>query len=218
MLTALLRKEIRLEWRQKHALAGIGLYVLATVFVCYLALQRIEAPEVWNALLWITVLFTAFNAMQKTFAQENNGVHLYLYSLAPAGTIMLAKMIYYALLAAVLNLFSLAFFLLFFGNEVTASIDVPQFMTGLLLGSTGLGIALTFIAGLAFRSGAGTGLVAILGFPVVMPLLITLSRFSQSALQGMSWTDNGLNLLVLLILNGAFLVLSLVLFPYLWRD
>ncbi|MFN9800706.1 MAG: ABC transporter permease, partial [Bacteroidota bacterium] len=64
---SLLKKEIQLEWRQKHALAGVLLYVLATVFVCYLALQSIEAPDVWNALLWITALFTAFNALQRTF-------------------------------------------------------------------------------------------------------------------------------------------------------
>jgi heme exporter protein B len=99
-----------------------------------------------------------------------------------------------------------------------ASTDYVQFLAGLLLGSTGLGIALTFIAGLAFRSGAGTGLVAILGFPVIMPLLITMVRFTRSAMDGLSWSDNGLNLLVLLVLNIAFLVLSLVLFPYLWRD
>jgi heme exporter protein B len=60
--------------------------------------------------------------------------------------------------------------------------------------------------------------VAILGFPVIMPLLITMVRFTRSAMDGLSLSDNGLNLLVLLVLNIAFLVLSLVLFPYLWRD
>jgi heme exporter protein B len=215
---SLLKKEIQLEWRQKHALAGIALYVLATVFVCYLALQKIESADVWNALLWITAVFTAFNAMQRTFQQESNGTHAYLYTLAPARQVILAKMIYYAALSAVLNLFSFAAFLFFFGSELMSSVDYVQFLSGLLLGSTGLGIALTFIAGLAFRSGAGTGLVAILGFPVIMPLLITMVRFTRSALEGLSWSDNGLNLLVLLVLNIAFLVLSLVLFPYLWRD
>jgi heme exporter protein B len=218
MLLALLRKEIQLEWRQKHALAGIALYVLATVFVCFLALQRIEAAEVWNALLWVTSVFTAFNALQRTFQHESGGAQLYLYTLAPARLVILSKMIYYGLLAMLLNGLSYFFFILFFGTEVTAQMNALQFFTGLILGSAGLGMALTFIAGLAFRSGGGTGLVAILGFPVVMPLLIAMVRFSRNALAGAAWADNGYNLTVLLVLNGAILVLSLVLFPYLWRD
>ncbi|MFN8775394.1 MAG: heme exporter protein CcmB [Flavobacteriales bacterium] len=215
---SLLKKEIQLEWRQKHALAGVLLYVLATVFVCYLALQSIEAPDVWNALLWITALFTAFNALQRTFHQETGGTLYYLYTLASPRQIMLAKMIYYGLQAALLNGMSFALFLFFFGTGVFSDADMGQFLTGLLLGSTGLGMALTFLAGLVFRSGAGAGLVAVLGFPVVMPLMITMVRFSRFAMDGLSWSENGLNLLILLVLNAAFLILSLVLFPYLWRD
>jgi heme exporter protein B len=66
-LSALLKKEVLLEWRQKHALAGVILYVLATVFVCYLGFQRIESVQTWGVLLWITGVFTAFNAMQRSF-------------------------------------------------------------------------------------------------------------------------------------------------------
>jgi len=218
MLIPLLRKEFQLEWRRRHALAGVLLYALSTVFVCYLALQRVDAAAVWNALLWITALFASFNALQRTFQQESGGTFLYLYTLASPHHVILAKMLYYAALAAVLNMVSFLFLVLFFGTSSFPAIDYPQFLVGLLLGSTGLGIALTFIAGLAFRSGAGNALVAILGFPVLMPLLITTVRYSQGALAGMEWAENGFNLLVLLILNGAFLVLSLVLFPYLWRE
>ncbi|HET8828891.1 MAG TPA: ABC transporter permease, partial [Pelobium sp.] len=48
----LLKKEMVLEWRSKYALNGILLYVVATVFVCYLSF-RTTPPLVWNALFWI---------------------------------------------------------------------------------------------------------------------------------------------------------------------
>jgi heme exporter protein B len=218
MVGALIGKEWRLEWRQKHALAGVVLFVLATAFVCYLALGRIDATDTWGALVWISAVFTSINAMQKSFQNESGGAHLYLYTLAPARTIILSKILYNALLIAALNLFNLFFFILFFGTEAFSQADTGQFVCGFLIGSAGLATALTFIAGLAFRSGAGTGLVAILGFPVIMPLLITSVRFSKGALEGLSWSDNGLSLLVLIVLNVALLILALVLFPYLWRD
>ena len=217
-LLALLRKELLLEWRQKHALAGVILYVLATVFVCYLGFQRLESAKTWGVLLWVTGVFTAFNAMQKTFASESAGTQLFLYTLAHPRFIILAKAIYNAVFIALLNLVSVLFFLLFFGTDVLQSVDWLQFLLGLLLGSTGLGLALTFIAGIAFKSEGGVVLVAILGFPVIMPLLITIVRHTTSALEGASASQNGLNLMVLLVLNVVSFVLSYVLFPYLWRE
>ena len=217
-LLALLRKELLLEWRQKHALAGVLLYVLATVFVCYLGFQRIESAKTWGVLLWVTGVFTAFNAMQKTFASESAGTQLFLYTLAHPRFIILSKAIYNAVFIALLNLVSVLFFLLFFGTEVLQSVDWLHFLVGLLLGSTGLGLALTFVAGIAFKSEGGVGLVAILGFPVIMPLLITIVRHTTAALEGASATQNGLNLMVLLVLNVVSFVLSYVLFPYLWRE
>lgn len=207
-----------LEWRQKHALAGIAMYVLSTVFVCYLSIETIDSERVWGGLVWLTGLFTSFNAMQKAFQQDGGGTQLYLYTLASPKSIILAKATYNALLIAGLTLFSLIFFLLFFGDRVLQGTDFSQLTLGLLLGSTGLGITLTFISGLAFKSGTGVGLVAILGFPVVIPLLITMVRFTTGALIGLTWLENGLNLLVLIILNASSLLLSLLLFPYLWRE
>lgn len=214
----LLKKEIRLELRQKHALAGVGMYVLATVFVCYLSLETLESQRLWGGLIWITGLFTAFNAMQKTFQQEGGGTQLYLYTLASPRSVILSKALYNALLVSVLNTASLLFFLLFFGEKAFVDANLSQFVLGLLLGSTGLGFTLTFISGLAYKSGSGVGLVAILGFPVIIPLLITIVRFTTGALLGLTWLENGLNLLVLVILNASSLLLSLLLFPYLWRD
>jgi heme exporter protein B len=216
--TALFKKEIQLELRRKHTLAGILMFVLSTVFVCYLSFQNIESTKTWGALLWITGVFTAFNAMQKAFASESNGTQLYLYSLTHPRYVILSKALYNALLVALLNLISVFFFMLFFGMEVLATADIIQFLVGLLLGSTGLGLALTFVAGLAFKSGTGVGLVAILGFPVIIPLLITMVRHTTFALEGMSYLQNSLNLVVLFVLNIVSLALAFILFPYLWRE
>jgi heme exporter protein B len=183
-----------------------------------LSFQNIESTKTWGALLWITGVFTAFNAMQKAFASESNGTQLYLYSLTHPRYVILSKALYNALLVALLNLISVFFFMLFFGMEVLATADIIQFLVGLLLGSTGLGLALTFVAGLAFKSGTGVGLVAILGFPVIIPLLITMVRHTTFALEGMSYLQNSLNLVVLFVLNIVSLALAFILFPYLWRE
>jgi heme exporter protein B len=61
----LFKKEFQLDMRKKQLLFGILLFVLSTVFTCYLSLEKIEDSKVLAALFWIVGLFAAFNAMQK---------------------------------------------------------------------------------------------------------------------------------------------------------
>jgi heme exporter protein B len=218
MLQALLKKELMLELRQKHALAGIAVYILSTVFVCFLAIEEIKELRVWGALLWITGLFTAFSAMQKTFNNEGRSVQIYLHTLTTPRKIILAKCIYNAGLIAVLNVFCLGLFALFLGQNVLQNADMFQLFLAVFVGSAGLGCSLSFMAAMAFRSGNNTGLISVIGFPIVIPQLVTLVRTTTLALQGVSFVENSLQFVILSGLLITSLVLALVLFPYLWRD
>jgi heme exporter protein B len=218
MLQALLKKELMLELRQKHALAGIAIYILSTVFVCFLAIEEIKELRVWGALLWITGLFTAFTAMQKTFNNEGRSVQIYLHTLTTPRKIILAKSIYNACLVAILNIFCLGLFVLFLGQHVLKHADVFQLFLSVLLGSAGLGCSLSFMAAMSFRTGNNTGLISVIGFPIVIPQLVTLVRSTTLALEGVTFAENSLQFVILCGLLVTSVVLALVLFPYLWRD
>lgn len=217
-MKGMLWKEWTLEWRKKHALFGVVVYMLSAVYVCYLAMEALTEPEMWSALFWISALFASFNAMHRAFLAESGGQTLYLYSLVSPREVVWSKSVYNALQLAVLNVLSLLFFTLFFGTEALTQTDWGQLFLGLIIGGLGLGMALTFISALAFKSGGSSGLLAVLGFPVLVPLLITLVKFTQMALQGAPFSANGYHLLVLIVLCVLSAVLALVLFPYLWRD
>src|SRR6476659_2029390 len=113
----LLKKEILLEWRSKYALNGILLYVISTVFVCYLSF-RTTPPLVWNALFWIIMLFAAINAIAKSFMQESKGRLLYYYQIASPQAIIIAKIIYNILLMILMAVIALVFYSIVFKNEV----------------------------------------------------------------------------------------------------
>jgi heme exporter protein B len=214
----LLQKEWRSEFRQKSHFAALLIYLLSTVFICYLAIEKINDSQTWGALLWISGLFTAFNAMHKALDSANQAQLIHLYTLARPTAVILSKCLYNALQIALLNATSVLLFLLFFGDRLLDKIDWTQLVVGLTLGSTGLGITLTFVASLAQRTGNGVGLMAILGFPLVVPLLVTIVRFTQLAIDGVTWATNGYQLMLLVVLNVLGIVLSYMLFPYLWRE
>jgi heme exporter protein B len=211
----LVGKEIMLELKQKYVLNGILLYLISTIFVTYLAFEDAITPETWNSLFWIILLFVAVNGISKSFMQESPARHLYYYTIASPQAIVLAKILYNLFLMAGLSLLAFGFFLLLMGNQV---VNIPLFMLTLLLGSLGLSSVLTMVAAIASRASQNFSLMAILSFPIVLPLLAMLMKVSKSALNSMDWSGLSGFLVILVTINGAVIALAYLLFPYLWRD
>ena len=210
----LIAKEIRLEMRNKYALGGILLYVVSTVFVSYLSFKQIIHPATWNALFWIILLFASINGVAKSFMNETRGRLLYLYTLVSPQAVILSKIIYNIFLLSVISGLCLLVYTLFVGNLIQ---DLPLFLITLLLGSIGFSSLLTMVSAIASKTSNNFTLMAILSFPIMMPLLMVLIKLSKNAIDGLEiWDTN--SLLVLLFLNVIIIALSYLLFRYLWRD
>jgi heme exporter protein B len=214
MLPILLRKEFLLEFRQRYAISGIVLYVFSMVFVVYVASIKV-APPVWNILFWLIVLFASINAVVKSFVQESGARQLYYYQLADPSMLLLAKILYNSVLLLVLSTLSYATYALVAGNPVK---DAPLFVLVLTLGSIGFSIAFTFISAIAARANNSATLMAILSFPVVLPILLTLIRLSQIALRLLQDTSYSKDIINLLAIDAILMTLTFVLFPFVWRD
>jgi len=217
-LLALLKKELLLEWRMRTALQGMLLYVVSTIFVCYLSFRlktgAMGVPT-WNALFWIILLFVATTAISKSFYQESANRQFYYYFLCNPEEIIFSKIIYNALVVSVLGLLCLAFYLLVMGNPIA---DLGLFVLNLVVGSVGFSSTLTLVSGITQKAGNSTTLMAILGFPIILPLLLMLIKVSRNAIDGLPWSDSQDELLVLGALNMVVLACSYILFPYLWRS
>ncbi len=210
----LIGKEIKLELRNKYALGGILLYVVSTVFVSYLCFKRIVTPTTWNALFWIILLFASINAVAKTFASETRGRLLYMYTLTSPQAVILSKITYNSLLLLIISGLCLSVYSLFIGNLIQ---DLPLFLLTLLLGSFGFSSLLTMVSAIASKTGNNFTLMAILSFPIIMPLLMVLIKLSKNAIDGLeNWDVN--YLLILVYINVIIIALSYLLFRYLWRD
>jgi heme exporter protein B len=214
----LIHKEFLIDWRDKQAWSSIALYVLATVYVVYLAFQKIIEPEVWNALLWIILLFTGFNVVSRTYDQDRDGRALYLYTLASAQQVILAKTLYSGLFMLVVGLFTAMIFGFFLPFPTSNTPEPLLFTSAIMLGSLGITSTLGLISAIAWKTGANSGMIAILGFPVVIPLLMAIIRYSEGIISGFSWSllDVYAFALALLILLGT--ALGYILFPYIWRE
>lgn len=211
----LLKRDIALEWKQKYALNGLLLYIISTIFVCYLSFKQVINIPTWNALFWIIILFTSINATSKSFSTESRGKLLYFYTLTSAHAVIISRIIYNALLMLLISLIGYVIYSLLIGNPVQ---DHTYFILGIVLGSVGLSSTLTLVAGIASKTNQNSTLMAILSFPVILPMLLILIKFSKNAADGLAHSVQQPYILALLSLNLVVFVLSLLLFPFLWKE
>jgi len=210
----LIRKDFVLEFRNNYAISGILLYVASTVFVVYASFVEIE-PRVWNTLFWIIILFASISAVVKSFVQENGRQQLYYYSLANPVAVLLAKIIYNIFLLLLLQLLCWGLLSLVAGNPVR---DAGDFVLAIVLASVGFSIAFTFISAISAKADNSATLMAILSFPVILPIQMTLIKVSANALRPIKDATVGQDILILVAIDLVLLGLAFLLYPFLWRD
>lgn len=211
----LLRKDILLEIRQQYALYGILLYVASTIFVLYMAMGKPDA-DVWNGLFWMIQLFICVNAVAKSFLQDSRERMLYFYNIAGPVDFILSKLLYNLLLMLTMSLLSLLVFTLLLG----APMQRPWLFLGITcLGGVSLSLVFTLLAAIASKARQQAALLAILGFPLIIPQIMLLVRLSRDAFgevfrAGAVWKITAL----LAGFDGMVVLLSIILFPFLWKD
>lgn len=218
---AVLAKDLLIEFRNKYVLGGIMLYVFSSVLLIYFSLQfnstLNDLPSgIWSILFWMIILFSAVNAIANSFFREPEGRFYYYYWLISPQVLISAKLVYNFLFTVALSMLTFVIFSLTISSPV---VDYPVFFLTIILGGTGYSFLFTTMSAIASRAGNNATLMAILGFPLVIPLLIFLTKLSASAIGGDGFSDEVTkNLMLLSAFNIVLPALALVLFPYIWRD
>ena len=213
-ILTLFRKDLLLEVRQQYTFYGVLLYVASTIFVLYLSMGEPEGT-VWKGLFWMMQLFICVNAVAKSFLQEGKGRLLYFYTIAGPRDFILSKLLFNALLMLLMSLVSMGLFVLMLGDPMP---NPFSFVLISCLGGVSLSLVFTFLAAIAARAQQSAALMAILGFPLVIPQLLLLSKISNIAFEEV--IQGGLAGMILLLsgLDVMIVALALILFPFLWKD
>ena len=212
-ILTLFKKDVLLEIRQQYAFYGVLLYVGATIFVLYMA---IESPDnrTWLGLFWIIQLFISINAVAKSFLQESRSRMLYYHSLVSPQAFVMAKLLFNSVLMLVMSAVSLLLFALFLSYPVQKT---ATFIGLVFLGGWSLSLVFTFLAAIAAKAQQNAAIMAILGFPIIIPQLLLLLKVCATVFivtDAVPLT----NIFMLLASDLLVIMLAVILFPFLWKD
>ena len=210
----LLKKDILIEFRQQYTFFGVLLYIASTTFVIYLSMGQPE-NKVWNGLFWVILLFICINAVARSFIQEGKGRMLYFYTIASPVQFIFSKLIYNGLLMVLMSGLSLLLFTILLGNPLQHAM---LFFGIACLGGISLSLVFSFLAAIAAKASQPSAIMAILGFPLIIPQLMLLMKIANIAFSDI--VQNGLGQMIGLLAGFDIMIIALayILFPFLWKD
>jgi heme exporter protein B len=176
--SALLRKELQLEWRTREAVPAMALFSVTTFVVFHFGLQEDSVEGTLAAgVLWVTLLLAAILGANRLFVSDSEGGALEGILLAPIDrtALYLAKAIAFVAFLAVVEVVAVpAFYLLLLGP---AAMDaVPGLLAVLVLADIGIALTGTLVAGLATQTRSRDLLVSLIGLPLLLPVVIAAAR------------------------------------------
>ncbi|MDA0874795.1 MAG: heme exporter protein CcmB [Bacteroidetes bacterium] len=215
---AVLKKDLRLEWRSRYALNMLLMFVLSSLLLIAFAIgQETVGQRMQSALLWIVILFSASIGLGRSFvAEEERGTVLLLQLNVPGSQVFTGKLIFNFLLLLAVDAVSLVVFAVLLNMVIE---DWGLLVLALGLGSLGLAGATTLLAAIIARASNKGPLLPVLLFPLLIPLLLSVVRASRAALDGgLGFTGATGDLQTIALFGGVVITAAVLLFDYVWMD
>src|ERR1700751_3459207 len=186
VMSATLRKDIRLEWRSKDALNSMLFFALLVVVVFSFSFDpnAEESRVIAGGLVWVAFLFAAVVALNQTWARElrNQVLDAYRVSPAPANSLFLAKALGNFLFVAVLEALMTPLFIMFY--KLRALGPAWQLIPVAVLGTWALVVNGTFFAAMSLRTRSREIMLPLLLFPISIPALLAMVNATTAVLTG----------------------------------
>ncbi|MDX6664537.1 MAG: heme exporter protein [Solirubrobacteraceae bacterium] len=219
--SALLRKELRLEWRTREAVPAMALFSVTTFVVFHFGLQKDTVDGALAAgILWVTLLFAAMLGANRLFVADTEGGALEGILLAPIDrtALYVSKAIAFAGFLAIVELVAVpAFYLLLLGPSAGGA--VLPLLAVLLLADAGIALTGTLVAGLATQTRARDLLVSLIGLPLLLPVIIASARATTPLVAAGGAQDlPGKWLLVLGLYDVIIGLIAIAVFDFLLED
>jgi heme exporter protein B len=220
---AVVRKDTLSELRTKVSLSAVLLFaVTALALVSFSTGTLIGVPPTLRAtlkaaLLYIVLFFSAMSGLDRVFVKEEDARTVAALRLAARPSVVFAgKLIVNVLALTTVGALVVPLFVLLLDPGV-ARWDL--FIATAVVSVVGLAGAATIVAAIVAKASARGSLFAVLGFPLLLPILISAVNATRGAmLGGDRVSESGTFLVVLVCYAVAMISASFMLFPYVWEE
>src|ERR1700754_4996992 len=184
-VSALIRKDLRLELRTRESVPAMILFSLSTFVLFHFALDKPEVEgDLAAGVLWVTLLFAAVLGINRLFVaeREEGGFDGFLLAPVDRTALFVAKATVLFSFLVALEIAAVAAFALLL-LEPSPWPALPRLALVLALADAGLAVIGTLVSALAVQTRARDLLVPLLAIPLSVPLVIAGARATAPLLE-----------------------------------
>lgn len=216
-IVAIFKKDLLLELRTRYAvntlLAFTGSALLLILFT--LRAEQLD-PTPRSGLVWIIILFAAMAGMARSFVVETDQKTWPLLRLYAHPTdVYTGKLLYNILFLLLLNLFTFLLYLVLLGIPV---VNGPYLMAAIFFGALGLAAVTTLTSAMISRADRRGAIFSVLSIPLLVPLLLILTRITRVALVEGTNPEFLNDLMALVGYCGVTITTGVLLFEFIWEE
>ncbi|MEX1011085.1 MAG: heme exporter protein CcmB [Balneolaceae bacterium] len=216
-ILAIFRKDLAIELRTRYALNTLLAFTGAALLTILFALQADTLdPAPRSGLVWIVILFAAMAGMSRTFVAESEQKTWPLLRLYGGATeVYTGKLLYNFLFLLTLNLFTFLLYSIMMGSVIVHH----SLLAGtIFLGALGIASITTLTSAIISRADRRGPLFSVLSIPLLVPLLLILTRTTRIAWTGEEDPTTLEDLTALVAYCGATITAGVLLFDYIWDE
>lgn len=215
---AIFRKELLTEFRSRHSVNTILLFILTSVAMVAIAQSNnIISNETSAGLLWIIIFFGSMVGLSKVFiAEEEKGTSLLLQLISNSHSVYLGKLLYNILLSLFINLFSIGLFFLFVAHNSLKSGNL--LILTIFLSSIAIATTTTVISAIIAKANSKNALFPILSFPILLPIIKLGIDLTVASYYGTTLWEILNDLQMIIAYIGIIGAVSYLLFEIIWND
>jgi heme exporter protein B len=220
-VTAVLRKDLRIELRTFESVPAMTLFTVTTFVLFRFGLDRETLDgDLAAGVFWVTILFGAVLGLNRLFVaeEEQGGFDGFLLAPVDRTALFVAKAIALFLYLVAVELVAVpAFAIMLLGPDPFP--PLPELIAVLLLGNAGIAVIGTLVAGIAVRTRARDLIGPLITLPLLVPVVLAASEATAAL-----WASGGAEALpgrwvaILGIYDLIFGLLAYGVFDFLLED
>jgi heme exporter protein B len=220
VLSALLRKDLRVELRSFESVPAMALFSVTTFVLFHFGLRQDSlSGDLASGVLWVTLLFASVLGINRLFVAdaEQGGFDGFLLSPADRSALLLAKALALLAYLVVLELVAVPAFALLL-LEPSIGPALPGLLVVLALADIGVAVIGTLVGALAVRTSARDLLGPLLSLPMLVPVVLGAARATEPLFATHAGALPLRWLAILALYDLLFALIAFALFDFLLED
>jgi len=220
VLSALLRKDLRVELRSFESVPAMALFSVTTFVLFHFGLRQDSlSGDLASGVLWVTLLFASVLGINRLFVAdaEQGGFDGFLLSPADRSALLLAKVLALLGYLVILELVAVPAFALLL-LEPSIGPALPGLLVVLALADLGVAVIGTLVGALAVRTRARDLLGPLLSLPMLVPVVLSAARATEPLFATHAGALPLRWLAILALYDLVFALIAFALFDFLLED